>query len=69
MPLVILEKKYRKDKQETGEIGHLWQVGGKEVERQWEWDDGAWVRCARHSRISLCSSSDSWNRRDASHAP
>lgn len=53
MPLVILEKKYRKDKQETEEIGYLWQVGGKEVERKWERDDVAWVRCARHSRTSL----------------
>lgn len=30
--MVILEKKYSKDKQETEEIGYLWQVGVKEVE-------------------------------------
>lgn len=36
--MIILEKKYRKDKQETEEIGYLWQVGGKEVGGKWEWD-------------------------------
>lgn len=36
--VVILEKKCRKDKQETEEIGYLWQVGGKKVERKREWD-------------------------------
>jgi len=34
--MVILEKKYRKDKQEIEEIGYLWQVSRKEVERKWE---------------------------------
>lgn len=34
VPIIILEKKYRRNKQETEETGYLCQVGGKEMERR-----------------------------------